>query len=46
MPELYEGQLVSEQKSDTSTLALPGEGDRLHSVLTCFFPVEGRKRTD
>lgn len=48
MPELYEGQLVSEQKSDTSTPALPGEGDRLHSSFDLLLPQwkEGNGQTE
>lgn len=42
IPELYEDQLVSAQKAETSTPALPGEGDRIHSVFPWFF-LSGRE---
>ena len=45
IPELYEDQLVSEQKAVASTPALPGEGDRIHSIFTWFFR-SGRKEMD
>lgn len=44
IPELYEDQLVSAQKAEASTPALPGEGGRIHSIFTWFFR-SGREET-